>query len=117
MLHSVQLKLPNWGSGSCSLVTLNHVPQFGHLNRSVVQVPLVIHGICAALSQLSTLFRLPQPLHHELNIVRLDLSPALDLSLVSVLWVTLKVFPRQLSGEGQVAGELLTDVRVARRTP
>jgi hypothetical protein len=91
VLHSVQLKLPNWGSGSCSLVTLNQVWQFGHSNRSVVQVA-VIHGICAALSQLSTLFRLPRPLHRELDIVRLDLAPALDLGLEPVLRVPLEIF-------------------------
>jgi hypothetical protein len=51
-------------------------------------------------------------LHDKLDVLRLDLTPALDLGLVPVLRVTLKVFPRQLSGEGQVAGELLADVRI-----
>jgi hypothetical protein len=60
---------------------------------------------------MSRRLRLLQPLHRELDIGRLNLSPALDLGLVALLWVPLEVFSRQLSSEGQVAGELFSDRR------
>src|ERR1700722_11288057 len=42
---------------------------------------------------------LPQPFHHELDILGLDLSPALDLGVIPVLRVMPEVFPGHLSGE------------------
>ena len=53
VLQTVQAKLPGLGSGSCSLVATYHMAQFGHSNRSLVRVPLVIAGICAPESQFS----------------------------------------------------------------
>jgi hypothetical protein len=42
--------------------------------------------------------RLTQPLDRELDIVRLQVAPALDLGLVSILRVTLEVFRGEFSG-------------------
>src|SRR5260221_8396351 len=46
----------------------------------------------------ATLDRLPQPLHGELDILRLQLAPALDLSLIAVLGEALEVFRGQPPG-------------------
>jgi hypothetical protein len=42
--------------------------------------------------------RFAQPLHSELDIVRLQMAPALDLGLVSMLRVTREVFRGECSG-------------------
>ena len=57
--------------------------------------------------------RLSQPLHDELNVVGLDFTPGLDLGLVSILWVTLEIFARELASMDEVAGEFVSDGRVA----
>jgi hypothetical protein len=43
-------------------------------------------------------------------------SPALDLSLISVLRESLEIFRGQLSGCGTLSGELLADETVGRRS-
>src|SRR6266481_9655109 len=65
-------------------------------------------GSAAALN------RLPQPLHGEFDILRLQVAPALDLGLVAVLREALEVFRRELLGGDALSGELLADVRVLR---
>ncbi len=57
--------------------------------------------------------RRPQPLHCELDILRLDPSPALDLGLVPVFGKPFEVFPGELSREGKIPGELFSNAGVA----
>jgi hypothetical protein len=66
---------------------------------------------------MSSRLRLAQSLYRELDVLRLDLSPAFYLGLVPILWVSLEIFPGQLAREGQVPGELFTDVGIARHRP
>lgn len=51
-------------------------------------------------------------LHGELDILRLNLAPALDLSFIPVFWESLEVFPRQFSRKVEVLRELFADVGV-----
>jgi len=46
--------------------------------------------------------RFAQPLHNKFDIVRLQMAPALDLGLISILRVTLEVFSRELLRPGVV---------------
>jgi hypothetical protein len=46
--------------------------------------------------------RFAQPLQSKLDIVRLQMAPALDLGLISILRVTLEVFSRELLRPGVV---------------
>ena len=55
-------------------------------------------GFRPSLESLGRLW-LPQPFHHELDILGLNLSPALDLGVIPVLRVMPEVFPGHLSGE------------------
>ena len=57
--------------------------------------------------------RLAQPLHREFDVLRLNLSPAIDLGLVPVFRESLKIFAGQLSRKGKVACELFSDVGIA----
>jgi hypothetical protein len=61
--------------------------------------------------------RLSQPLHCKFDILRLKVSPALDLSLISVFWETPKVFHGLLPGGRSFPGELLADERIFRHGP
>ena len=56
--------------------------------------------------------RLAQPLHGELDILRLQMAPALDFGLVSILWEALEVFRGQLFGGRPLPGEFFADERV-----
>jgi hypothetical protein len=42
--------------------------------------------------------RFAQPLQSELDIIRLQMAPALDLSLISILPEALEIFRSELSG-------------------
>src|ERR1700724_465164 len=50
-----------------------------------------------------------QPLHDELDIPGLKLSPAFDFSLISILWVFFEILFGELSRERLFFGELLSD--------
>ena len=54
-----------------------------------------------------SLDRLPQPLHGEFDVLRLQMAPALDLRLVSVLREALEIFRSELLGGVALPGELL----------
>jgi hypothetical protein len=57
-----------------------------------------------------TLFqRFSQPLHDELDIPGLNLSPAFDFGLISILWVFFEILFGELSRERLFFGELLAD--------
>src|SRR5258705_9061756 len=60
-----------------------------------------------------SLDRLPQPLHGEFDVLRLQMAPALDLRLVSVLREALEIFRSELLGGRALPGELLSDERVS----
>jgi hypothetical protein len=51
-----------------------------------------------AISSRRGVGRFAQPLERELDIVRLQMAPAFDLGLVSILRVTLEVFRGECSG-------------------
>jgi hypothetical protein len=59
----------------------------------------------------ATLDRLPQPLHGEFDILRLQLAPAFYLSPLAVLREALQVFRDQPSGCRALLGVFLVDVR------
>jgi hypothetical protein len=61
--------------------------------------------------------RLPKPLHGELDILRVKVSPALDLSLISVFWETPKVFHGLLPGSRSLTGELLANEWILGHSP
>ena len=63
-------------------------------------------GSAAALN------RLPQPLHGEFDILRLQVPPALDLGLVPIFRKALEIFRGQLFGGRALPGEFLADERV-----
>ena len=63
-------------------------------------------GSAAALN------RLPQPLHGEFDILRLQVAPALDLGLVAVFREVLEIFCSELLGGRSLPGEFLADERV-----
>jgi hypothetical protein len=56
--------------------------------------------------------RLARPPHGEFDFLRLQLSPALDLSLITVLRKAPETFRGLLSGVIEVPGEFLPDERV-----
>jgi len=57
--------------------------------------------------------RLAQPLHRELDILRLQKAPTLDLGLIAALGEALKVFRSVLTGRIAILGELLADEEVS----
>jgi hypothetical protein len=58
----------------------------------------------------TTLFqRFSQPLHDELDIPGLKLSPAFDFGLISILWVFFEILFGELSRERLFFGELHSD--------
>src|SRR5258705_221122 len=56
--------------------------------------------------------RLPQPLHGEFDVLRLQMPPAFNLSLVAILREALKVFRSVLAGGVALPREFLADERV-----
>jgi hypothetical protein len=64
-------------------------------------------GSAAALN------RLPQPLHREFDILRLQVAPALDLGLVAVFREVLEIFCSELLGGRSLPGEFFADERVS----
>jgi hypothetical protein len=56
--------------------------------------------------------RFPQPLHDELDIPGLKLSPAFDFGLISILCVFFEILFGELSRVGLFFGELHSDKRV-----
>jgi hypothetical protein len=65
----------------------------------------------------ATLDRLPQPLHGELDILRLELAPAIHFSLVAIFRETLEVFRGQTPGGRALLGVFLADIRVFGHRP
>jgi len=65
-------------------------------------------GIPAASSS-GALDRLPQPLHSELDIRRLQIAPAFELGLISVFWEAAEILCGQLPGARVLPGELLAN--------
>src|SRR6266403_1171760 len=57
--------------------------------------------------------RLPQPLHGELDILRLQMAPALDHGLIPLLWEALEIFRSVLAGRIALSGEFLADEGVS----
>ena len=57
--------------------------------------------------------RLPQPLHSELDILRLQLAPAFDLSPIARLGEALEIFLGMFPGGRALAGEFFTNERVS----
>ena len=57
---------------------------------------------------------LAQPFQGEFDVGRLQVAPALDPGLVSVLWVALEILIGGLSGHRALPGELLADEGVSR---
>src|SRR5258707_12097988 len=53
--------------------------------------------------------RLPQPLHGEFDILRLQVAPAFELGLVPLVREALVIFPNCLPGGRALLGELLAD--------
>jgi len=51
--------------------------------------------------------RLPQPLHSEFDILRLQMAPSLDFGLVSIFREALEIFRGQLFGGIALPGEFL----------
>ncbi len=64
----------------------------------------------SATGALAVVDRLAQSFHRELNILRLQLAPALDLGLVALLWEIPEISLGQLPGGRALARELLADV-------
>jgi hypothetical protein len=61
--------------------------------------------------------RLAQAFHRELDIIRLEMAPALDFRLVAVLREPLEVFSGELPGVCAIPSELLAEVRVSGHAP
>src|SRR5260370_20429597 len=59
--------------------------------------------------------RLAQPLHRELDVLRLQLAPALDFGLITVLREALEIFRGKPPGGRAVLGEFLVDEGVWHR--
>ena len=61
----------------------------------------------------SSLDRLPNPLHREFDICRLQMAPAFDLGLVSILRVAFEIFLGQFPGGRMLLGELFPNEGVS----
>jgi hypothetical protein len=59
--------------------------------------------------------RFSQPLHDELDIPGLKLSPAFDFGLITILWVFFEILFGELSREWLFFGELLSDEEIFHR--
>ncbi len=64
----------------------------------------------SSLRESVALARLAQPLHRELDILRLQMAPALDFGLVSIFWEALEIFRGQLFGGCSLAREFFAEL-------
>jgi hypothetical protein len=62
----------------------------------------------------ASLDRVAQPLHREFDISRLQIAPAFNLGLISILRVSFEIFLGELPRVRLLAGELLADVQEKR---
>jgi hypothetical protein len=72
-------------------------------NRSLRRVNISLYARCDWLTE---------PLHREFDICRLQMPPAFNLGLVSILRVPFEVFRSQFPSRGALLCELLSDERV-----
>src|SRR5258705_1560327 len=78
-----------------------------------VSWPTLSRYRCSLSDLRRPLDRFAQPLHGELNILRLQLAPSLDLGLVPVFWEALEIFGGQPPGGSALPCEFLADERVS----
>src|SRR5712672_1980798 len=87
-----------------------HLGVFGPWQTGYRLVKVSIRSFCGAAAALD---RLPQPLHSEFYVLRLQMAPALDFGLVPLFWKALEIFRGQLFGGRALSGEFLADERVS----